>query len=82
MEEDRIIRYIQISGIVIFYAFVMGVVLFLINGIRNGWIYRNSSASYEFSFSFAIIISILVFLVFSVLIYVVSVVFWRLSKQE
>lgn len=82
MAEDRIVKYIQISGIALFYAFVAGVALFLINGIKNGWVYHVSSAPYELSFPFAIIISAIILMVFSVLTLVVSMVFWGFLRDD
>lgn len=82
MREDQILRFLWLLGISLFYAFTGGVILFLLNGIKNGWIYRASSASYEFSFSFAIIISLLILVVFSVLLYVVSMIFWTIMREK
>ncbi len=82
MKEERVVRYIQISGAALFYAFVGAVMAFLINGIRNGWQYRIASSEYEMSFSFSVIISAVIFIVFSVLTYVVSLLFWGILKDK
>jgi|GEM_PF-6883349 len=82
MKVERVIRYIQVSGVLLFYAFVVAVMAFLINGVRNGWQYRITSAEYEMSFSFSVIISSVVIIVFSVLTYVVSLIFWGILRER
>ena len=75
MNEDKIIRYIQILGIIFFYIFVIGVIAFLINGIRNGWIDI-------ISFPYAVVISSIIIPVLFVLTYVVSIIFWGISRRK
>jgi hypothetical protein len=75
MKEDKIIRCIQILGIIFFYIFAIGFIAFLLNGIRNGWIYR-------ISFPHAVVISSIIIPVIFIVTYVISMVFWGISKGE
>ncbi len=75
MNEDRIIRILQILGIILYYLFVLGFIAFLLNGIRNGWIYK-------ISFPHAVVISSIIIPVILIITYLVSMVFWGISREE